>query len=275
MERDEGAVGEAFALRPGVMVPDWSLTADPFAREALAASMKAAGRAEKWTSLTSEEDGVRQAVLREFARTGKAPHPADLAAAAGLAEPDLSAALRSLHRRDILVLDADDRVVASYPFSAAPTPYRLQLDGTFAHALCAIDALGAGAMLGRDAVIESVCRECGAAIRITTRRAGRELGDAAPAEAVVWSGIAYAGNCAATSGCRLKPFFCSAAGGGRLRPLARRGHGGRQGAVRAAAARGLDLSDRRGGAGLSARTESWLCCAAAARPDAACGRKRP
>ena len=77
------------------------------------------------------------------------------------------------------------------------------------HALCAIDALGAGGMMRLDSVIRSRCAGCGAAIAVRTRDGGRALAVAEPAGALVWSGIRYAGGCAATSGCVLKPFLCS------------------------------------------------------------------
>ncbi len=164
IERTIGAVGGAFALRPGVTMPDWSLVTEPTAREALAASMAAAGRAEKWSGLDAAEDRVWQAVLRGFAHSGAAPDAARLAAVTGMDEPAVAEVLRALRRRDLVVLDErGTAVTAAYPVSARETGHSVRLDGLAAvHALCAIDALGMGAMLACDTAIESSCPECGA-----------------------------------------------------------------------------------------------------------------
>jgi Alkylmercury lyase len=201
------AEGESFVLRPGVRMPDWSRVTDPAARTALAAAMAVSGRRERWSGLDPDEDRVWQAVLRGFAALGTAPSPATLA---GLT-PDFAARLASLQRRDLVVLGGDGVITAAYPFCAWPTPHRVRLGpgGAEPFALCAIDALGARAMFGCDTVVRSACATCGRAIRIATCAGGQALGSVDPDSAVVWSGIHYAGGCAATSGCALKLFFCS------------------------------------------------------------------
>lgn len=204
------AAGEVIALRPGVALPDWSLAPDSAARAALVDSMAVAGRRTKWADLTAEEDALWRAVLRGFAEDG-APGLSGLSRATGQPLADIRDRLAALRRRDLLVLDAAGEVVAAYPFSATPTPHRVTLraSGATRFALCAIDALGMGAMLGTDTLIASSCAACGAAIRIETRDGGRRLRCSDSVEAIVWSGIRYAGGCAATSGCALKLFFCS------------------------------------------------------------------
>lgn len=205
------APGETIALRPGVVLPDWSLLPDPLGRNALAASMAVAGRREKWAGLAPAEDAAWRAILLAFAAHGHAPAACDLARISGQSEAELTHLLSALRRRDLIVLDTGGAVTAAYPFSAAPTPHRVMLGAAAApvHALCAIDALGAGGMLGTDAAIHSRCAHCGAAITIQTRDRGRNLASVEPADAIVWSGIRYAGGCAATSGCARKLFFCS------------------------------------------------------------------
>jgi mercuric reductase len=211
LERTIGAVGQAVALRPGVLMPDWSLVTEPTAREALAASMVSARRAEKWSGLDVAEDRVWRAILHGFARSGAAPETARLATETGLDGPAVAGVLRALRRRDLVVLDErGTTATAAYPFSARETGHRVQLDGLVAvQALCAIDALGMGAMLGCDTAIESSCPECDVPIRITTRDKGHALALATPATVVVWAGIRYADGCGATSGCTVKLFFCS------------------------------------------------------------------
>ena len=203
--------GKAFVLRLGILMPDWSLVADPVAREALGTSMIVAGRAEKWSGLSATEDQVWRAILRGFARSGRAPDTAQLAVRTGLDEGAVAPVLRALHWRDLVVLDADrTSVAATYPLSARATGHVVRLaSGTVVNALCAIDALGIATMLGCDTAIKSPCRQCGVPVRITTRGDGHALGSVMPSTALVWSGTWYADNCSATSGCTLKVFFCS------------------------------------------------------------------
>lgn len=203
------AGGDAFVLRPGVLMPDWSFVTDGSARAALVAVMADAGRAQKWAELDPVEDRVWQAVLRGFANSGRAPSAKSLAAATGLEGLAVSGWLHSLRRRDLVVLDGEGLVTAAYPFCAWATGHRMRFGTQTANSLCAIDALGAGAMVARDTTIESSCPECSAEIRVATRNNGHDLEAMTPASAVVWSGIRYADNCAATSGCTVKRFFCS------------------------------------------------------------------
>ncbi len=154
-----------------------------------------------------------RAVLLGFAARGQAPAMRDLVGATGRTEDELARLLSALRRRDLVVLDAAGAVAAAYPFSASPTLHRVALGASAApaHALCSIDALGAGGMLGTDTVVRSGCVRCGAAVTIRTRDRGRGLASVEPRDAVVWSGIRYAGGCAAASGCAVKLFFCSGA----------------------------------------------------------------
>jgi Alkylmercury lyase len=207
-------LGEAIALRPGLRLPDWSRLSDPRAREALAASMAVAGRREKWAGLDTAEDEVRRAVLRHFAARGVGPSLREVAAATGRTEDVALALLHRLRRRDLLVFDtAQGTVAACYPFSTAPTPHRLLLGPSTRplYALCAIDALGAGGMLGVDATVQARCAHCGAPVTVQTSDGGQGLASVEPKDSFVWSGIRYEDGCAATSGCAVKPFFCSEA----------------------------------------------------------------
>lgn len=203
------APGETVALRPDLALPDWSLLTDRAGREALAAAMTVAGRRERWAGLDAAEDAVRRTVLLGFAAFGAPPLVMEIAASTGLDAGAVHAALARLAGRDIVVLNAEGRIAAAYPFNAEPTPHRVTLArfGTTVHALCAIDALGIGGMLGADTLIESRCAKSGAAVTVRTQDHGRVLAELAPAGAVVWYGVAYAGGCAARSGCALKLFF--------------------------------------------------------------------
>jgi mercuric reductase len=198
-------------LRPGVAWPMWSCVVDPTARRALEASLARSRWLKTWAGLDPDEDRLWRAVLWGFADTGRAQDTESLVAAPGLEAPAVAAHLSALQRRDMLVLDAaSGSVVAAYPFCAWASEHRVAIaGGATVNALCAIDALGAGAMLGRDSTVESHCRLCKTPVRIETREHGRALGQVAPSTAAVWAGQHYADNCSATSGCTLKAYFCS------------------------------------------------------------------
>jgi hypothetical protein len=63
-------------------------------------------------------------------------------------------------------------------------------------------------MFRLDAVIQSSCRICGSRIEIGTAQAGKSLGYAQPADAVIWYDLAYSES-AAASCCPSIAFFCS------------------------------------------------------------------
>lgn len=209
----EFAPGETVALRPDLALPDWTLLTDRAGREALAAAMAVAGRRERWAAVDDAEDAVRRTVLLGFAAFGAPPSVMEIAASTGLDRDAVHTALARLAGRDIVVLDDVGAIAAAYPFSAEATPHRVTLAhfGTTVHALCAVDALGIGGMLGADTLIESRCAASGAPVTLRTEDHGHTLAKLAPTDAVIWYGIAHAGGCAARSGCALKLFFRSEA----------------------------------------------------------------
>jgi hypothetical protein len=192
----------------GAIIPDWSDVQSPAARAALGAAFDTfIGR--KWHGLDETDDCVRRAVLDLYAATGKGPGVREIALITGLAAERVAGSLRRLADRDLVVLDADGRIAGAYPFSDSDTGHRVELPAVSIAAMCAIDALGMGAMLAQDTAIRSSCRLCGGAVEIGTRDRGRNLVVVSPAGAVVWSGILYGGGGAATSLCTAQAFFCS------------------------------------------------------------------
>jgi hypothetical protein len=199
----------AIELRPGVVFPDWSAVTSETSRQALDAIFEVFGVAQGWTDYTTAEDRVRAAVLRSYGDRGRAPSVAELAADSGLPEVAVRDALGRLRGRDMVVLDgASGEVAGAYPFTERDTGHRVRLDGRTLNAMCAVDALGAGAMFGRDSVIQSSCRQCARKIAITTGEEGAALATVVPAETVVWTGIQYQDQ-AATTLCTVIAFFCS------------------------------------------------------------------
>ena len=197
-------------VRPGVTTPDWSVVTSGMVREALGAIFETCDWEDRWAGLNEAEDRTRRAILEAYPRIGHAPSIDDLALTTGFAPDHLRGLVANLKARDMVGLDRDGAtIIGAYPFIDRPTEHRMKWGETALHAMCAIDALGTGAMLGTDIVIESACRSCGAPIRIETRDQGAALADPSPRSAVVWTGIQYADRCAADSLCTVMAFFCS------------------------------------------------------------------
>ncbi|MGR4844654.1 bifunctional organomercurial lyase/mercury(II) reductase MerBA [Rhizobium sp. LARHSG275] len=198
----------SFAVRPGVTFPDWSAVTSPVVKNALQAMVGSDHVLNRWSGYDPATDKVRVALLQLYADYGRAPAIGALAERTGLRETAIGPLLDELRRRDLVVLDGE-RIVGAYPFSDHNTGHRVTLDGRTLNAMCAVDALGIGAMTDRDTAIASPCRHCGAPIRITTRDRGRALADVEPQSAVMWQSVRYEGGCAASSLCATTTFFCS------------------------------------------------------------------
>lgn len=190
-------------------LPDWTEVSSERARAALDGLLETANWNERWSGLSAAEDRVRRAVLELYGELGRAPTQAELGARAGLGAADVAAQIERLAARDMVVLDgAGGALVGAYPLSDRATGHRVHLAGQALTAMCAVDALGVGAMYGQAARVSSSCRSCGAPIRVELDEGGATLGAAAPADPVVWFGLDYEDGCAATSLCTLVAFFC-------------------------------------------------------------------
>lgn len=198
----------SYVVRPGVTFPDWSAVSSPVVKEALLAMVSTDHVLNRWSGYEAATDRIRVALLQLYAEDGRAPAIDVLAQRAGLSETAIRSLLQELRRRDLVVLDGE-RIVGAYPFTDQDTGHRVTLDGRVLNAMCAVDALGIGAMTGRDIAIASRCRHCGTPIRIITQDRGRALADVAPGTAVVWLSVRYEGGCAANSLCTATSFFCS------------------------------------------------------------------
>ena len=171
-------------LRSSQNWPNWSVVTSERGREALDAIVEVAGFKDKWSGLTAAEDGVRRAVLDLYAYLGHAPGVAGLAESTGMAPGEVRVQLGSLRKRDLIVLDeTDGAIVGAYPFTEQTTGHRVRLGDRILNAMCAIDALGAGAMYQTDVTIDSSCLRCGAGIRIATWENGAALETTSPPSA--------------------------------------------------------------------------------------------
>ncbi|HCU52465.1 MAG TPA: hypothetical protein DGG94_22175, partial [Micromonosporaceae bacterium] len=144
---------------------------------------------------------VHMAILNHFAVTGQALR----------IESEL---LGELHDHDVIRLDERGDIRAAYPFSGVPTPHVVQIhDGPTVFAMCAIDALGMAAMLGRDITIASTDVLSGQQVRVEIFQ---DHASWVPDTAAVFVGSEYAGtqDCCTTAAadrcCEVMNFFASA-----------------------------------------------------------------
>ncbi len=99
---------------------------------------------------------LRNRTYARFVELGRAPAPAEL----GDPEEVLEGWAR-LHEAHALVLEEGGQAIRmANPFSAVPTPYRVEAAGRWWYANCAWDAFGILAALGADGRIETECPDC-------------------------------------------------------------------------------------------------------------------
>lgn len=200
------------ALRPAVSWPDWGAAPSGAARAALRAIFEALGGGRSLAGYGPEEDGVLRAVLAGYVERGSAPGVRWLAQRTGLRAVEVRQLVERLAARDLLVLERNTgRIRGAYPFSGRASGQRVTIGRRTLEAMCAVDALGVGAMLGTDTVILSSCASCGREVRIATAENGRAVKEILPAGTFVWLGLGYDGRCAQTSLCTEIVFLCSAA----------------------------------------------------------------
>ena len=160
-------------------------------------------------ALTRPARQVHLAVLAAFAHTGRAPMRGELARLARAQGADPAAVLAELAERDVLAFGQAGEIRAAYPFSPSPTPIQVTWEGgPVTYAMCAIDALGISAMLGRPVTITAAEPGTG---RVITVHADRDRARWDPPRAVVFAGTTGGDRChAADRTCGYINFFTSA-----------------------------------------------------------------
>jgi hypothetical protein len=114
--------------------------------------------------------GLRAITYGLFAELGRAPTAGEVADSANLDEREVVSGWRRLHAQHALVLDpATAEIRMANPFSAVPTPYRVQADSRSWYANCAWDAFGICAALHTAGRIEASCPDCGEALTVEVR----------------------------------------------------------------------------------------------------------
>ena len=198
-------------LRPGVFRPDWTAVTTVAAREALRGrdELRQSVPKEWFDALSPTEDLIWRTCIALFAQFGRAPNFAELAAESGAPLRPMNSVLGALQRRDLLGLSSDGGALEYvYPFTMRDTGHYVDFHGQTLNALCAIDALGVGAMCKTDVTIKSSCLRCGTPIQLTTAQGGRCLDTISPTSLVVWYDFSSYCDSAASSCCPAIAFFC-------------------------------------------------------------------
>jgi Alkylmercury lyase len=118
---------------------------------------------------------IKVAAYRQFADTGQAPTPAELAGGLGCSQEEVRAAFARLRANRVLLIEPDGETIRmAPPFSGVPTAHRVEIGEQRYFANCAWDALGIPAALHRAAVVHSRCGQSGQALRLEVGMDGPE-----------------------------------------------------------------------------------------------------
>jgi hypothetical protein len=109
---------------------------------------------------------IRNLTYELFVELGRAPSVEETSLAAGV---DVRESWSRLHDAHALVLDSEGEIRMANPFSAVPTPYRVDARGRRWYGNCAWDAFGICAALGTDGRIETSCPDCGDELVVEVR----------------------------------------------------------------------------------------------------------
>jgi hypothetical protein len=108
---------------------------------------------------------LRNRTYARFVELGRAPAPEEVGP-----RDEVLAGWRRLHDAHALVLEEGGEAIRmANPFSAVPTPYRVEAAGRRWYANCGWDAFGICAALGVDGRFECFCPDCGEPIAVEVR----------------------------------------------------------------------------------------------------------
>lgn len=212
LDRGEEAAATA-ALLSSVLNP--GVLSSQSSRSAFEAILRQGFEGKHSQPLTGPQSIVLSHVLEFYSAFGRAPAPTELASSSGLSVPDLQRSIAELIEMDFLVVDETRRLCGAYPFTDHHTPHRVIFTGTGStvYAMCAVDALGAGAMVDQDIEIHSSCAVCQSPVMALTTDSGKKLAVVYPPATVVRVGETPACSCAAETLCPAIEFVCCKADG--------------------------------------------------------------
>jgi Alkylmercury lyase len=190
---------------PGRSWFDLSVVSDPLVADALDGLLVEWRMRKRWDDLPPAHRRLHRAILLGYLDTGAAPSDAEMSGRFG---EMVERALEDLAERDLILLDRG-RVMGAYPFTSRIARHSVEIAGREIAAMCAIDALGAGAMARRDARVCGCCARCDTPIEIDVAEAGLAIARVDPPGARVWAGVEPVSGCAADTQCRAMLLFCS------------------------------------------------------------------
>lgn len=118
---------------------------------------------------------LRNLTYRLFVELGRAPSADETAKAARLTHAEVAEGWRRLHDEHALVLEPHEpQIRMANPFSAVPTPHRVEAAGRSWYGNCAWDAFGICAALHVDGRVETSCPDCGEPIAVEVRDERRD-----------------------------------------------------------------------------------------------------
>lgn len=112
---------------------------------------------------------LRNTTYRRFVELGRAPTPDEIAEAMRMTADAVAEGWRRLHDAHAVVLDPSGSIAMLNPFSAVPTPFRVEAGGRSWFANCGWDAFGIGAALAVESVIHTTCADCSEPMTIEVR----------------------------------------------------------------------------------------------------------
>jgi Alkylmercury lyase len=192
-------------------VPNWTYVTAPAAKQALDAIVAAWKHESRAGSLGRQAAAVLGSILRLYAAKARPPTLEEVAGATAMTTDLARECLDVLRRLDLVIVDSSDLTIqGAYPFTERTTPHTVTFGrrGSTLGAMCAVDALGAGSMCRKNAVIASSCGLCGLSISANVGGSGMALKVISPASSVVWVGLGLSGECAADTLCKQFLFFC-------------------------------------------------------------------
>ena len=123
---------------------------------------------------------LRGHLYRRTRKTGTVPTRAELCIHLSATDSRITEALLFLADSHVLALDEHGEVLMAHPFSAIPTPYRVETPLGDYWANCAWDALAIPLLLGTDGRTPTTCPQSGADFDLTVTQ-----GRACPRRAVI------------------------------------------------------------------------------------------
>jgi hypothetical protein len=177
---------------------DMSVVHDKVVADALPQLLTEWRMKKRWVTLDGKTLSLHHTILNAYLKTGAPPDTEELN----------GEQLDDLCDRDLIVMDGNV-ISAAYPFSTVTTLHKVEIDNVSIANVCAIDALGSGAMAHKAACVTCQCATCKKDIVVRLSDNGLNVENTSPAAPRVWAGIVPISGCAANTQCQSMLMFCN------------------------------------------------------------------